>query len=277
MLTKLPGRVDITDDVVFGTGGGRELRCDVFSPPNDEGGRPGLLLIHGGAWQTGDRKQLRGYGIQLARFGFVCVCSEYRLSGEAAWPAQIHDAKAALRWMRANADRLGLDPARIAVSGNSAGAHLALMLAATPNDPRFEGDGGHAGHDTSCGAVVAIYAPTRLRSVLEGPVQRLFGGSVARELEEAASPINYAHPAFPPTLLVHGNADTTVPVDASISMYRALAEAGASAELHIYDGAPHAFDAAPEFGRQVIDIMALFLDRKLVEPRGVLLSQAVRV
>jgi acetyl esterase/lipase len=267
MLTKLPGRVEITDDVVFGTGGGRELRCDVFQPPVDGRSRPGLLLIHGGAWQNGDRKQLRGYGIQMARFGFVCVCSEYRLSGESLWPAQIHDVKAAVRWMRGNAESLGFDADRLTVSGNSAGAHLALMIGGTPGVGAFEGDGGNPGIDTSCAAVVSIYPPTQLRSTLEGPVERLFGGRATRELEDAASPINYARHDFPPTLLIHGNADTTVPVSASLSMYRALSDAGAPAELHIYDGAPHAFDASPDFGRQVIDIMALFLDRKVVNPR----------
>jgi acetyl esterase/lipase len=277
MLTKLPGRVEIVDDVAFGVGGGRELKCDVFTPPDDRRDRPGILLIHGGAWQSGDRRQLRGYGVQMARFGFVCVCAEYRLSGEAPWPAQIHDVKAALRWMRTSAADLGIDARRIAVSGNSAGAHLALMIAATPNVAKFEGEGGHAGFDTSCGAVVAIYPPTQLRSGLEGPVQRLFGGRTSRELEDAASPITYAHREFPPTLLIHGNADATVSVDASFSMYQALAAAGAPVELHVYDGAPHAFDAAPDFGRQVIDIMALFLDRKIVAPRGVELPGATQM
>jgi acetyl esterase/lipase len=271
MVHKLPGRVEIADDVVFGSGDGRDLHCDVFTPPDARDDRPGLLLIHGGAWEGGDRKQLRGYGIQMARFGFVSVCCEYRLSGEARWPAQIHDVKAALRWMRANAKSLGIDPDRIAVSGNSAGAHLALMIAGTRAVPAFDGAGGHAGFDTSCAAVVSIYAPTNLRTSLDGPVRRLLGTDASREVEDAASPITYATRDFPPTLLIHGNADTVVPVSASLRMYEALTAVGAPVELHIYDGAPHAFDAAPEFGRQVIDIMALFLDRKVMNPRPVAL------
>ena len=107
-------RVTIETDVVFGRGGGRDLRCDVYTPPahtspNSAGGAPGVLLVHGGGWREGDRKQLSGYGILLGREGFVCVCCEYRLSAEAQWPAQIHDVNAALRWMHANADRLGID------------------------------------------------------------------------------------------------------------------------------------------------------------------------
>ncbi len=270
MLTKMPGQVAIQDDLVIGRAGDRDLHGDLFLPPTDDGNRPGLLLIHGGAWWAGDRKQLRGYAIQMARFGFVCLCTEYRLSGEARWPAQIHDVKAALRWFRSKAPELNMDPQRIAVSGNSAGAHLALMLAATPNAPVFEGEGGNPGVETSVSTVVAIYPPTLLRKDnVDGAVAALLGSEASREVEDGASPITYVHSKFPPTLLVHGNQDTTVPVNASINLYQALTKTGAQAELHIYEGAPHAFDAVPDFGRQVIDIMALFLDRKLVNPRTI--------
>lgn len=269
-LAKLPGRVEVREDVVFGTGGGRDLKCDVFIPPDDNDNRMGILLVHGGGWAQGDKTQLKGYGIQLARYGYVCACSEYRLSGEAPWPAQLHDTKAALRWMRANASSLGLDADRIAVSGNSAGAHLALMVAATAGDTEFEGDGGNPGVDTSVAAVVAIYAPTLLRTSgnSEGAVDRLFGTSdIATEVQERASPITWVRADFPPTMLVHGNRDTTVPVAASLDMYQALVAAGAKAEMHIYEGAPHAFDAVPEFGRQVTELIALFVDRQLATPR----------
>jgi acetyl esterase/lipase len=270
MIAKLPGRVTSQDGVVFGTGGGRELRCDVFTPPDTRTDRPAVLLLHGGGWSGGDRSQLRGYGIQLARYGFLCVCPEYRLSGESAWPAQIHDVKAALRWLRANAESLGVNADKISVSGNSAGAHLALMLGATPNVPVFEGKGGHNDVPTTCAAVVAIYAPTLLRVGEPGDaISRLFGGKASREAEDAASPVTYAHRHFPPTLLIHGNADDVVPVDASFSMYKHLADAGAQVELHIYDGAPHAFDSINEFGHQLTDVMALFLDRKVANPRTI--------
>ncbi len=96
----------------------------------------------------------------------------------------------------------------------------------------------------------------------------------AAKQQDAASPITYAHRHFPPTLLIHGNADDIVPVEASFAMYRSLSEVGAPVELHVYDGAPHAFDALPEFGRQLTDIMALFLDRKVTNPRAVELPRS---
>lgn len=269
-LQKQPGKVEIQDDVVFGTGGERDLKCDVFLPPNDDKKRMGILLIHGGGWMQGDKSQLRGYGIQLARYGFVAVCSEYRLSTEAPWPAQIHDCKAALRWMRANAASLGLDPDRIAVSGNSAGAHLSLMVGATPNETDFEGSGGHGGTDTSVSAVIAIYPPTRLktRGNLESAVDLLFGDpEIAEEVQTRASPISWSHGDFPPTMLVHGNNDQVVPVSETFNMYEQLTQKGAKVEMHIYEGAPHAFDREPEFFNQVADMIALFTDRQLGRAR----------
>ena len=261
------GRVTVEEGVVFGQGGGRELKCDVYTPPGNPTHAPGVLLVHGGGWSGGDRTQLKGHGILLGRAGYVCVATEYRLSGEAKWPAPLHDVKAALRWMRANAPRLGIDPARIAVSGNSAGGHLSLMVAGTQNVAEFEGDGGNHGVDTSVVACIAIYPPVELQagSPLDGAVGMLMGEGATDAAYAGASPISHVRPGFPPTLLIHGNKDELVPEEASLSIYRALRKAGASAELHVYADQPHAFDASPVFGRQTVQIMDLFLHRYMVE------------
>jgi acetyl esterase/lipase len=266
-MTTDTGRVTIEEGVVFGTGGGRELRCDVFTPPGNPRHAPGVLLLHGGGWRSGDRSQLRGYGVLLGREGYVCVASEYRLSPDHRWPAHLEDCKAALRWMRANAGRLGVDPERIAVSGNSAGAHLALMLAATPGDPDLEGEGGTPGISTKVAAVVAIYPPTDLTHLVgadpdsDDAVRTFLGPAVTAETARRASPIAYARTDFPPTLLIHGTADTVVSYRESVRMFEALQEAGVPVELHLYAAQPHAFDAAPAFGRQCAQIMRLFLER----------------
>jgi acetyl esterase/lipase len=268
-MSEAQGRVIVEEGVVFGSGGGRELRCDVYHPPQAGTSRPALLLVHGGAWRQGDRSQLRGYGILLGREGYVCVACEYRLSGEATWPAQIQDVKAAIRWLRANHARLGVDPEKIAVSGNSAGGHLALVAGGTPDIPAFEGDGGNAGVSSRVAAVISFYGPSRLgRGALPGTgsvVQELMGPAATEEDYRRASPLTYAGPAYPPALLIHGNRDETVPVGDSLRMYEALAAAGAEAELHIYGGQPHAFDAAGPFGRQCALIMRLFLDRYVAQ------------
>ena len=259
------GRATVEYDVVVGKAGDRDLKCNIYMPPQPGPNRPGVLLIHGGGWMSGDRAQLHGYGILLGRIGYVCVATEYRLAGEAKWPAQIHDVKAALRWMRANAERLGIDPNKISVSGNSAGAHLSLMIAGTPNVPEFEGPGGNPGVSTEVAAAIAYYAPTQLYHD-EDPrstdvLSFLFGRGYDQATAKHASPLDHAKTSFPPTLLITGNKDDTVPYEASMKMYRALVDAGATCELHVYADQPHAFDAVPAFGRQTATIMSLFLDR----------------
>jgi len=263
------GRVTIEEGVVFGTGGGRDLKVDIYTPPGKPTGAPGVLLIHGGSWSGGDRTQLRGYGILLGRLGYLCVACEYRLSGEAAWPAQIHDVKAALRWMRANADQLGLDPARVAVSGNSAGAHLALVAGGTPNLPTFEGTGGNPGTDTTVGAVISFYGPSDFGSDpknVQGAIAQLMGPNVTAETLRGASPVTYTSAGYPPTLLIHGNGDELVDPESSFRVYRELAKAKVPVELHMYEGLPHAFDSSPIYGRQSADIIANFLARHLGGP-----------
>jgi acetyl esterase/lipase len=270
-------RVGIEKGVVCGTGGGRELRCDVFTPPAGTANGVGVLLIHGGAWMQGDRSQLHGYGVFLGRQGYTSVACEYRLSWEAKWPAQLEDVKLALRWMRANSGQLGIDPDKIVVSGNSAGGHLSLMLAATPQIADFDGTGGYADVPAHVAAAVAFYPPTNL-GVPAGSDQdpeldavriALFGDDRSIARIRGASPISYVRADFPPTLLLTGNADTVVAPDESMRMYRALTGAGARAELHVYEGAPHAFDAVPEFGRQCASIIQLFLDRHVTRPPAI--------
>lgn len=275
--------VTVQKDVVFGTGGGQELRCDVYTPAGNVGNAPGVLLVHGGAWRQGDRSVMEGFGRRLAAAGFVGVACQYRLNAdpEFPWPAHIHDVKAALRWMRANASRLGLDPGRIAVLGRSAGAHLALLLGGTPGDAEFAGEGGNPGVDDSVQAVVAIFPPTvfhmgetRVRG--SNAATALMGPAATAEKARAASPVTYAKPGFPPTFLLHGTADKVVPPSASIVMYEALVAAGVPVELHMYAEQPHGFAGTPEFIDLCAAEAAHFLNRYLVakaaatpEPAGV--------
>jgi acetyl esterase/lipase len=270
MLQLLPGKVTIENDVVFGTTGSRELKCDIFRPPNGGDIHPGVLIIHGGGWQSGDRNQLRYYGIQLARYGFVGVACEYRLSGEAPWPAQLNDVKAAVRWMRANANQLNIDEEKICVTGNSAGAHLALMLGGHTDG--FEGAGGNQRVSSRCAAISAIYPPTELHFNKNEVENKLLGEAGNDEVAAKASPINYGNNGFPPTILIHGNADQVVPQSESFNMYHALNKAGVGVELHVFDGVPHAFDSVAEFAKQCVQLMVLFFDRKVVNPRAVVIT-----
>lgn len=265
------GRVSIEEGVVFGTGGGRDLLCDVYTPPDDGTDRCCVILVHGGGWSGGDRTQLRGYGVLLGREGYVCVAPEYRLTGESAWPAQIHDVKAAIRWVRANAERLGIDPQRISIEGNSAGAHLALLAALTPGREELEGEGGNPGVDTSVSAAIAVYPPT-LFSHAERESGAVPLAALTQELTEdvarLAGPLSHVTDAAPPTMLIHGTDDEVVPPLASLRMYESLVKAGVPVELHMYADQPHAFDAHPAFGRQCAAEMLLFLDRYVRRPEA---------
>jgi acetyl esterase/lipase len=271
-------RVVIEESVVFARAPGpepgeRELACDIFKPPSDVANGAGIVLLHGGAWQRGDRHQLRAYGIHLAREGFVCVSSSYRLTPEAPWPAQMDDVHAALRYVRDHARALAIDPERIAAIGASAGGHLALLAAAGAFAPSGE-------TAQPLRAVVAIFPPTLLspRDAMEEgavPALALLGNGDTPEASAAASPIRYVRPGFPPTLLLHGNADELVPAQASMRMYEALLAARVPAELHMVADQPHAYVLQRDFHRLSVQIIALFLRRYLGLRPEVTLPQAV--
>lgn len=269
-------RVIVEEGVTVGTAGPpgpgtRPLLADLFRPPPARGeppgrGWPAVLLVHGGAWREGDRSQLRGYGILLARAGYLALACEYRLSPRARWPEHLHDVKTALRWLRAGAGPLRVDPDRIAVSGNSAGGHLALMVAGTPGVAELEGDGGNPGVATDVAACIAIYAPTVLlgdHPAVPGRPVDMITDRPSDEVARQASPVTWARAGFPPTLLIHGSHDQVVPMAASQVMHDALRGAEVPVELHLYADQPHAFDADRRFGRRTGDEMVFFLDRYL--------------
>ena len=251
-------------DVVFGRGGGRELRCNVFVPAGEALRRAAVLVLHGGGWQSGNRASPTPHAMRLSRRGHVCIASDYRLSHEAKWPAALHDVKAALRWMRAEHAALGIDPQRICVVGRSAGGQLALMAAATAGVAEFEGEGGHAGFDSACACVVGYYAPTNLEPAQSHPdsaMGRLFASDASSEEIRRASPITWARADFPPTLLLHGTGDAVVSDVESRKMHALLVEAGAVAELVLLPDWPHGFDSEPEVAEQCTDIVSAFLER----------------
>ena len=260
-------------DLIFGKGGGRDLRCDVYTPQAPSAHRSAVLMLYGGGWQRGEKSMMQAQAEYLARCGYVCVAAEYRLTPEAPWPAQIHDVKAALRWLRAHAASLNVDADSIAVLGNSAGGHLALVLAGTAGLAEFEGDGGNAGIATHVAACVAWYPPTlfyagttRMSGAI--PADTLLGDAATEATARAVSTTTYVHPHFPPTFFQHGTADKVVPVTASLRMYEALAKAGVRAEIHLYAEQPHSWARQPNWFGPAMAEAALFLDRYVAHPHA---------
>src|SRR5262249_15488369 len=156
--------------VEYGTGGGRPLTMHLLrSSQRPEGLAPGLLWVHGGAFRYGSKDTGIAKLFSFARRGYVCASIEYRLSGEATWPAQIEDCKAAVRYLRAHADELGLDPERIGAWGASAGGHLVTMLGVAPGRLELEGRGGWAEHSRQVQAGCGFYRPAALPALIRPP------------------------------------------------------------------------------------------------------------
>jgi acetyl esterase/lipase len=251
------------ENVVIYHVGGRELTVDIFRPANTPGPVQGLLFLPGGGWQTANRIPLRErYGIRMAERGFVCVAGEYRVMDEAPWPAQIQDVKATIRWMRANSESLGIDPTAIVVGGKSAGGHLALLAAGTRGFGEFEGDRGNNIVSSEVAGVIGVAPVADLTEWARRPTMaKLFGETPPAQIVKAASPIAHVNGGYPPTLLVHGTADTRVPHEMTMRMYQALEQAGVLVDLHLYAGQDHFFDQEPQFCDAIAEAMAFFIAR----------------
>jgi len=264
----------------------RPLELDLYLPAGD-GPHPVVVFLHGGGWRLGSR-HLAGPAYRgqtptpferVAQAGIAVASVDYRLSGEAVFPAQLHDAKAAVRWLRARAGELGVDPDRIAAWGESAGAHLAALLGLV-GDQAMEGDVGVAGTSSAVSAVVAWYAPTDLAAVAadlgvdpHDPATReaqLLGAPAVDvpELAAQASPVTHVSPDAPPFLLLHGAADRMIPCVQSERLYDALVEAGVEAELDIYEDADHMWLGSSEAPEKALDRTIDVLRRRFGLKRG---------
>ena len=246
--------------------GVRSPELDLYLPP-DADGAPVVVFLHGGGWRLGSRRLVGPmYAapapspfVALAERGLAVASVDYRLSGEAVWPAQLQDASAAVAWLRARGAEVGVDTDRMGAWGESAGAQLAAML----------------GVRGEVAAVAAWYPPTDLAAI--APVlgadpaatgsreALLLGGAVTaqREAAASASPALQVRAGAPPFLLLHGEADRLMPVDQSRRLHRALLEAGAAVELHTYPGADHMWLGTPDVADDALTRTIGFLQRVL--------------
>jgi acetyl esterase/lipase len=264
---RAPDNVEIRRDVVYGKGGPRDRKLDLFLPKGGDGLRPAVVFIHGGGWQGGNRGAFQRQAAYLAGKGYVGACIEYRLSGEATFPAAVEDCKCAVRWLRANAKELRVDPERIAAAGGSAGGHLASLVGVSGAVKELEGSGGHADQSSAVALVVAFNGVFDMESAgrggaAGGPVGRFLGGTIAEKPKEykLASPMAHVGKGSPPHLFLHGTADTTVPIDQSRKMMKALKDSGVKAEIYEADGAGHGFFNRPPHYEPTLRRMEAFLD-----------------
>ena len=257
-------------DIVFTTAGGTELKLDIFRPEGASK-RTAIVFVHGGGWRQGSREMMWPNARAMAANGFTGVTVQYRLTPQAPWPAQIEDLKAAIRWTRANAARLDVDPDRIVLWGSSAGAHMVLLAAGTPNLAMFEGVSEPTRVSTEVSAVIAVHAPTEFYVGAADkrpgtPASALMGAAATEELARAAGPLSYVTKDFPPVLLLHGTQDKVVHHSASERMHDAMRAAHAPVDLHLFHGYPHGFAAFPSVRAMVVAEANHFLDRTLIDP-----------
>jgi acetyl esterase/lipase len=263
---RLDDRLCWPDVIVAEPEGYRPLLLDLFRPVAATAAAPVVLWIHGGAWRFGTHKREAPalaparIGERLLAAGYALARVSYRLSAEATFPAQLHDAKAAIRWLRHHSTELGLDPDRFAVWGESAGGHLAALAALTGDRTDLAGTGGILGVSDAVQAGIVWYGPSNLLTMAaqnhpqstldhdapDAPESLLVGGPVQQRPAEsaAASPVTYASPDAPPLLLVHGDDDRVVPDGQSRELHERLIEVGAQVELEIVPDADHCFVGA---------------------------------
>ena len=264
----LPDGVAEKTGIEYGKGGGRPLLLDLYVPEKIDKPAPGLIFIHGGGWESGDRSDYKYYTVRYAKRGYVVATISYRFTQEAPFPAAVQDVKCAVRWMRANAAEYHVDPDRIAVLGGSAGGHLSMMIGYSSDVPELEGDGGHAGVSSRVQAVVNLYGPCSLdvpeaRTI--GVLERFIGKTYAEapELYTLASPLHHVTKDDPPTLILHGTIDDLVPIGQSDTLAKKLAEVGVPCVYDKYEGWPHTMDLSVDVNRRCQWFMNKFLAEHL--------------
>ncbi len=257
-------------DVVYGHAGGEDLQLDLFAPKDAPGPFAAVVVLHGGGWAKGSREVVRPIAAALAAQGYVTASVGYRLAPRHKFPAQIQDAKCAVRWLRANAERCHIDSQHIGALGFSAGAHLALLLGLTDANDGLEGTGGNPEQSSRVQAVINISGPTDLTQPLWPDATRLvladFLGGSREQLPgtyRAASPVSYIHRGAPPVLTIHGTADSVVPYEQAELLHSALRKARVPSRLTALHGRDHGDNWSPKEQQGNAKAMLAFLDANL--------------
>ena len=257
-------------DVTFAKYGDRTLALDLFRPKNAAEKLPAIVCIHGGGWRKGSKINHRKVAQALAAQGYVTASIDYRLSEEATFPAHIHDCKAAVRFLRANASQYGIAPDHIGAIGHSAGGHLAALLATSAGVVELEGDGGNSEFSSAIQAVVPMGGQTdfmsernREKSASAEIWQQFMGGSQDEvpEAYQLASPLFHLDKADPPVWLITGEKDD--PSTRAESLRKKMDELGIPNGLTIIKDAPHPFTVQQLWFDQMMDAAVPFFDRTL--------------
>ena len=276
---RIPPNVRVLRDLEYTAGGQERNKLDLYLPKDRQTSDPLPLIawIHGGAWRAGSKD--RCPALRFLHKGYAVASINYRLSQHAIFPAQIEDCKAAIRWLRANSKKYGLDANRIGVWGSSAGGHLVALLGTTGDVKAFD-KGQNLKFSSRVQAVCDFFGPTDFTKIgkfpsrmkhdaPDSPESKLIGGPVLENKEACrrANPITYISKDDPPFLIMHGDKDMTVPHNQSELLYEALKEAGVKAKFHTVKGGGHGF-SGPDIDKTVDDFFDANLKHKKVVPHS---------
>ncbi|MGB3507717.1 MAG: alpha/beta hydrolase [Microcoleaceae cyanobacterium] len=281
--------IKVLQNLVYGTNQGKTLLFDLYLPENKpDKPLPILIYIHGGGWQEGNKEYCPGKIVVQRNYAMACI--SYRFSSEAIFPAQIHDVKTAVRWLRKNAEKYNLDPNKFGAWGPSAGGHLSALLGTSTGVKKLEGTNNNQEISSAVQAVCVWYPPTDFTQVSPAfeeaitaeveekyknkkwyiyteATHKLLGGPVSQKLELSAlaNPITHIDPQDPPFLIMHGEKDNIVPISQSVLLADALSEKGVEVEfIKKYDwGHSHVSRKGEPFDPVLIDMAMDFFDKHL--------------
>lgn len=284
---RVPEGVTAHRDLAYVSGGHERQKLDLYLPEKAEAPLPLIIWVHGGGWETGSKAQCQPLRQGFVARGYAVASLGYRLSGDAIFPAQIEDCKAAIRWLRAHAKDYGLNPDRFGVWGSSAGGHLVALLGTSGEVKEFD-VGAQREISSRVQAVCDFFGPTDLLQMdahalpgahlkhdpAQSPESRLIGGAIQENKAKTAraNPITYVTPDDPPFLIVHGDADPTVPYHQSQLLFAALKQAGVRVHFHTIKGAGHGQGFG---GREIEELVGGFFDNCL-KKKGVTTGEAVQ-
>lgn len=267
--TPQAGEIVFTEGIEYSNPDNQHLELNLAIPKEVEGLRPAILCVHGGGFRAGQRDRWNGLVTELAEQGYVAITITYRLSPAYQFSAHVNDAKAGIRWLRANAKKYKVDPDRIGVVGDSAGGHIALFLGMTNDVRRFDTEGGNIKQSSRVSCVVSYYGPSDLTRSYEASVNAaevlplFLGGDLSthRQRHIIASPLYWVTPNAVPTLMLQGSEDPYVHPDQTDYIHTRLQSVGVESKLILFEGAGHGFRG--EDTVEAKNAMMAFFDKHL--------------